>query len=322
MRKTGIDYLCFRAKNDPFKVLEAVRPFFTAGHLMELGPTEKGKDGWTYRRPVTISDITIAYVDYGGESQRDWLRFDMSGKGCEWVEDWQGFSRLYDVLPTAQIKRVDVKLDTFDGSITHERVLAAYADLQFKLKTGGRNPKMKKIEGDSVCDGKTVCIGSRKSSPRFIRCYEKGWETLQKIGFPEQYKKPDMVADFEDGNGALRVADRYRVEVEFKAVDDAVVPWSILVDSDAYFAGAAPFCASLVDAAPRRAAPAFPSEFLPKASLAMSMEHCRKAYGGLLRTLLMMYGDTPEVRARLFKELAGSAPSERLIRDGVLTISV
>lgn len=322
MRKTGIDYLRFRAKNSHYQVLEAVRPFFTAGDLIELGSEEKGKDGWQKRRPVVLADITIAYMDYGGESQRDWLRFDMSGKGCDWVQDWAGFSRICDTLPTAQLRRVDVKLDIVDGSVTHERVLDAYASLRFKRQTGGRNPKMKKIEGSSVCDGRTIYIGARDSS-RFIRCYEKGWEALSKVGFPEQYKKPDLVVDFEDGHGPLPVADRYRVEVEFKAAVDAVVPWPILFDSDAYFAGSAPFCASLVDVAPRRAtAPDFPSEFLPKATLAMSMEHCRIAYGGLLRTIVQMYGGTPEAKVRLFDELTGVSPSTRLIKEGVLMLSV
>lgn len=321
MRKTGIDYLRFRAKNNCFDVLEAIRPFFDASTLMELGPCEKGKDGWEHRRAVTISDITVAYMDYGGESQRDWLRFDMPGKGCEWVHDWAGFAMLRQSLPTAELRRVDVAFDAVDGSVTHEGVLAAYEALQFKRQTGGRNPKMKKIEGSSVCDGRTVYIGARESS-RFIRCYEKGWERLAKVGLPEQYKKPDLVVDFEDGHGPLPVADRYRVEVEFKAVDDAVVPWPILIDSDSYFAGAAPFCASIVDSAPRRLCQPFPSEFLPKVTLAMSMEHCRIAYGGLLRTLVQMYGDAPEIKARLFDELMGPNPSERLIKEGVLTVSV
>lgn len=321
MFKTGIDYVRFRAKNNPFDVLEAIRPFFTAGHLMELGPQVAGKDGWQYRRPVELSDFTIAQIDYGGDSQRDWLRFDMSGKGCGWVEDWAGFARLYDKLPSAELRRVDVKLDAVDGSITHDSVLAAYASMQFKRQTGGRNPKMKKIEGSSPCDGRTVYVGARDSS-RFIRCYEKGWETLSKIGFPEQYKKPDLLADFEDGHGTRRVADWYRVEVEFKAVDDLVVPWPVLSDSDAYFAGSAPFCAALVDAVPRRPAPGFPSEFDTKATLAMSMEHCRIAYGGMIRALVLLYGDTPATKVRLLNELAGDAPSQRLIRDGVLTLSV
>ena len=321
MNKTGIDYLRFRAKSSHFDVLEAVRPFFTAGHLLELGQEEKGKDGWEKRRSVMLADITIAYMDYGGESQRDWLRFDMAGKGCDWVGDWSGFARLYDTLPTAQLRRVDVKLDLFDGSVTHDSVLSAFESFQFKRTTGGRNPKMRKIDGSSLCDGRTIYIGAR-DSVRFIRCYEKGWETLAKMRFPEQYKKPDMVADFEDGNGLIPVADRYRVEVEFKAIDEAVLPWPILSDSDSYFSGSAPFCASLVEAAPKRMGQPFPSEFLPKATLACLMEHCRISYGGMLRAAIAIYGDTPETKIRLFNEIVGEEPSARLVREGVLMLTV
>ena len=57
-----------------------------------------------------------------------------------------------------------------------------------------------------------------------------------------------------------------------------------------------------------------PSEFDAKASLASSMEHCRLAYGGLLRSLMEIYGDSMEAKARLFDELSGNKPSERLIK--------
>lgn len=103
----------------------------------------------------------------------------MSGKGCDWVQDWQGFSTINESLPTAELRRVDVALDVVDGSVTHESVLAAYQAMQFKRQTGGRNPKMKKIEGSSACDGRTIYIGARESS-RFIRCYEKDGRESQK----------------------------------------------------------------------------------------------------------------------------------------------
>lgn len=54
----------------------------------------------------------------------------------------------------------------------------------------------------------------------------------------------------------------------------------------------------------------------------MSMEHCRVAYGGLLRTIVQMYGNTPEAKVRLFDELTGVNPSTRLIKEGVLMPSV
>ena len=103
--------------------------------------------------------------------------------------------------------------------------------------------------------------------------------------------------DFENGRGPVRVADYYRVEAEFKAVDGAVLPWTMLSDPDPYFAGAAPFCAGLVEVAPKRI-PMMPSEFDAKVSLAASMEHCRTAYGGLLRSLLLKFMEIQQTSKR------------------------
>lgn len=321
MHKTGIDYLKFRCQNTHFQVLEAIRPhFYGEGELLSLGDELPGRDGWKIRRALMLADLQIAWIDYGGDSQRGWLRFDMAGKGCEWVEDWKGLEGLRTALTSAELRRVDVKLDFFDGSVTHDKILEAYQAGAFKRENGGRNPIMKKVETSRVIDGRTVYIGARTSA-RYIRCYEKGWELVNKAGFPEGWKKPDMQLDFKNGLGYINVADYYRVEVEFKAVDDVVVPWTILGDPDAYFAGAATFCQSLVDASPRRPQ-AVPTDLMPKATLAANMEHCRMAYGGLFRTLLMMYGDTPEVKAKLFDELSGNKPSERLVREGVLTVNI
>jgi hypothetical protein len=51
------------------------------------------------------------------------------------------------------------------------------------------------------------------------------------------------------------------------------------------------------------------------------MEHCRLAYGGLLRSLLQVYGDSIEAKASLFDELAANKASERLMKAGIYTVS-
>lgn len=319
MSKSGIDYLKFRTQSTHFQVMEAIRPFLWAPDCLSIGPELPGKDGWKIRRHLMMEDLLVAAMDYGGDSQRGWLRFEMTGKGCEWVRDWKGVAGLVNVLDHADLKRVDLAVDTFDGSVTHEMVLDAYMAGKFKREGGGRNPKMKKVESSEVTDGRTIYIGARTSS-RFIRCYEKGWEQVAKVGIPEQYKKLGLRIDFENGQGMVNVADYYRVEAEFKAVDGVVLPWTMLSDPDPFFAGAAPFCAGLVEVAPRRLN-SMPSEFDAKASLASSMEHCRLAYGGLLRSLMEVYGDSMEAKARLFDELSGDKPSERLIKTGIYLVN-
>lgn len=318
MRKTKIDWFKFRTQSTYVEVFRKVRSaFYGGGELLELGPELQGRDGWEFRRQVMIADVQVASIDYGGASQRGWTRFDMPGKGCVWVDDWSALESVKNDLVQCELRRLDICLDTFDGSVTHEMVLKAHEDGEFKRKEGGRNPKLKKVESSCQTDGRTIYVGSR-SSYRFIRCYEKGWEQVAKMGIPDSFIKPGLKVAFE--GEMVRPEDYYRVEVEFKAVDDMVIPWPAVTDSDSYFAGAAPFCQELVGVAPRRAQ-SLPSELEPKAILAAQMEHARRAYGGLFRTLLQIYGDDQETKAKLFDELSLDKPSDRLIREGVLTVN-
>lgn len=322
MRKTKIDYVRFRTQSGFVETFRAIKSAFYGGcELLELGPEIQGKDGWTSRRQIFLAgDTPIAAMDYGGESQRGWLRFDMSGKGCEWVEDWDALAGLRTVLDAAELRRVDICLDTYDGSISHESVISAYEKGLFKRSEGGRNPKLKKVETSCVTDGRTIYIGSRSSSPRFIRCYEKGWEVVSKMGIPSTFLKPGLAVDFLGDGRQIKASDFYRVEVELKPTDDVVVPWPCLTDSDSFFAGASLFCQDLVDAAPRRAQ-AIPSQLHIKAVLASQVEHARRAVGGLFRVLIQIHGDDVETKARLFDEFTSDKPSERLIREGILTIT-
>ena len=318
MRKTKIDWFKFRTQSTYAEVFREVRPaFYGGGDLLELGPEIAGRDGWEYRRQVMIADLPIAAIDYGGASQRGWTRFDMSGKGCVWVDDWSALEAVKNDLEACELRRLDICLDTFDGSVTHEMVLKAHEQGEFKRPEGGRNPKLKKVESSCETDGRTIYVGSR-SSYRFIRCYEKGWEQVGKMGIPDSFIKPGLRVAFE--GEMVKPEDYYRVEVEFKATDDMVIPWPAVTDSDSYFAGASPFCERLIGVAPKRAQ-AIPSELEPKAVLASQMEHARRAYGGLFRTLLELYGNDQETKARLFDELSSDKPSDRLIREGVLTVN-
>ena len=113
-------------------------------------------------------------------------------------------------------------------------------------------------------------------------------------------------------------ADYYRLEVELKAVDGFFIPLDILTNPDSFFAGAAPYFESLVESAPSRLVQP-PSDFLQVQTLQSSMEHCSRAYGGLLRSLLELYGDTVETKARLFDALCSQT---RLILSSVLAASL
>ena len=172
LMKTTVDWLKFRTTANPFETLSALLPAFgTVGELLTLGEPAKGKDGWQHRRSVILAgDQTLAQIDYGGESQRGWLRFDMSGTGCEWVQDWAAMAKALESLQ-AQLRRVDLALTTHDGSVTHDHVVKAHQDGLFC--TGGRNPKRRDITGSDPRDGRTVYVGARDGA-KYVRCYEKG----------------------------------------------------------------------------------------------------------------------------------------------------
>lgn len=311
--KTTVDWLKFRTTANPYKTLDAVLPAFgSVADLLALGEPEKGKDGWLHRRSVILAgDQKLASIDYGGESQRGWARFDMPGTGCEWVQDWSAMETGLQSID-AQLRRVDLALTTHDGSVTHDQVVKAHQDGLFC--TGGRNPKRRDITGSDPRDGRTVYVGARDGA-KYIRCYEKGFEILAKLGMPENIKSTVSKLEY-NGVGMVNVEDLYRVEVEFKDVDK-VLPYPMLTDRDSYFAGANAFCASLLPAAPERRVMGLP-DFNAKASLAVQLEHCRRAYGAIIRTAILAHGDESAVLAMI----AGEGPSDRLIAAGVLSIAV
>lgn len=323
MKKTFIDYLRFRFKASPFDALEAFRPAFgfSSSDLVELGGSEKGKDGWEERRPIILADDeVIGWIDYGGESQRGWSRWDMSGEGCSWIS-CGGWRHLVDSLPSigAELRRVDVALDFFEGEVLHDDVLSAYDRGLFKKPHVGRSPKLKKVETSCPTDGRTIYIGARTSS-RFIRCYEKGWERLAKSKVPESFKTASNRFYFRR-NTPSSPADYYRLEVELKAVDGFLIPLDILTNPDSFFAGAAPYFESLVESAPSRLVQP-PSDFLKVQTLQSSMLHCSRAYGGLLRSLLELYGDSVESRVLIFDALCSQNPADSLVRAGCLSLPV
>ena len=135
-QKTTIDYLRFRAQEEPRNVLQALRPMFgTLGPQLAFKHLPRGSMGFQQASQVVIGDMPIARLDFGGESQRGWVRTELTGKGCEWVQDWDAVQELED-LPSAQIRRLDIALTTWEGQVTHERVVKAHS--QGRFSCGGR----------------------------------------------------------------------------------------------------------------------------------------------------------------------------------------
>ena len=303
--KTTIDWLTFRCRNDRHSVLDALLPVFgRCADLLSISSALEPKDGWKFADEILLGgDISLGRIDWGGESQRGWVRVILTGEGCAWVQDWKAAAGLEHVLIGAEIRRVDIALTTYAGEVSHKKVVKAFEDGEFT--NGGRPPVMRTIVSSDERAGKTCYIGKRENA-KFLRCYEKGFE---------------LIKDYREGKdrvthiGADRIEDIYRVEVELKAVEK-FIPFFTLLQRDDVFAGAYPFCAKLLGMVEGIKLQTLP-DFKPVATLDKALENCRISYGNILRTALeALDGDKLAVMERII----GITRSDTLVRAGILTV--
>ena len=283
-----------------------MQPMFDSGFGLgglRLAPLDRSILGFKQGSAICIGDMQVGRMDYGGESQKGWVRVDVTGKGCEWVRDWPAAHEV-EALPAAQIRRLDIALTTWEGQITHEQVVQAHASGRFI--TRGRPPVLQQITSSDTRAGRTCNIGKREKSDKFTRCYEKGFEMVGKM------KRLPGECTHIDG---FRVEDIYRCEVELKAVTTEI-PWEVIERRDQYFAGAYPFCSDVL--------PGVESDILqrrperePQSDLAVALENCRIQFGPTIYTALMAYrGDMTAV----WDKIIGNSHNQSLIEAGVLLV--
>lgn len=314
--KTTIDWLKFRSKMGPFELLELVRPAFgTVGEMLELKTGAKPRDGWTHAAEICIPDHVIAHIDYGGNSQRDWVRFDMPGTGCGWVQSWEHFGTFADLVD-CEIVRMDIAFTTSDPLVVSDsKVVQAFEDGKFCC--GGRPPAMRSLVSSDPCAGKTRYIGKRENH-KFLRCYEKGWELMKDLPDYAEFLRKPGVKIAVDYIGDVNVQDLYRVELELKNVDK-YIPWLAIARRDEVFAGAYPFCAELLPDAPHMVMHELPS-FKPRAALLKALSNAARSYGGIIKAAHLAYGGDDAAALKLCKAIMAQEPSRHLVDAGVLTV--
>lgn len=303
-QKTTIDWLGFRSQSEPRDIIQSMSPMFgDMGKHLHLKHLDHGAMGFQQAAQICVGDMPLGRMDFGGESQRGWVRTALTGKGCEWVKDWQAVASVEE-LPKAQIRRLDIALTTWSGEVTHESVVRAHANGRFTTK--GRPPVLQQVTSSDLRAGRTCYVGKREKSDKFMRCYEKGFEMLSRI------KRLPGECTHIDG---FRVEDIYRCEVELKA-SNTDIPWEVIERRDQYFAGSYPFCADILpnieaDILQRR------PQREPQMDLAVALENCRIQFGPTIFTALMAYqGDMTTV----WEKIIGDHHNQGLIEAGVLLV--
>jgi phage replication initiation protein len=270
---------------------------------MTIKSLERGILGFKSACEIRIGDMPLGRMDFGGKSQRDWVRVDISGKGCEWLQDWSETQRVEE-LPNAELRRIDIALTTWEGQITHDMVVQAHTDGRFV--TGGRPPVLQQVTSSDPRAGRTCYIGKRDAD-KFMRCYEKGFELAGKYAA----RLPGEITAIDN----KAVEDIYRCEVEFKATGTDI-PWEVIERRDQYFAGAYPFCADVL--------PGVEADILmrrpqrePQIDLQAALDNCRIQFGPTLFTAMMAYhGDITAV----WDKVVGKEHNQRLLEAGVLLV--
>jgi phage replication initiation protein len=268
--------------------------------LRHLG---RGKDGFQQAAAVLLADMVIGRVDFGGDSQRGWVRWNVTGLGCQWVKDWDAVDSL-EALAGSEPRRLDLALTTWQGEVSHSTVEQAHAAGRFTC--GGRPPNMRRILNSDPRAGSTCEVGTRKSD-KFFRGYEKGLEMLSKL--------PKSFADTCTHIDGFPVEGIYRAEVEFKA-ESGSIPWEVIARRDEYFAGAYPFCADIlpgVDADILQRRP----ERAPQTDLRAALGYLRDMWGSTLFTALVAaHGDIGAVMS----QIVGKQHNKALVEAGVLLV--
>lgn len=301
MNSTKIDWLGFRTKSelpDVFKALGGA--FGDRGCLLGFKQRKSGWMGFEQSADILLGQMGVGMIAYGGEHQRGWVSVNITGRGCEWVKDWDEADIALDSLDDYQNRRVDIALDTFHREVTHETVLAAYRSGQFAIH--GKPPSLTKIEPEDPYEGRTIYVGKREQG-KFLRAYEKGFEIAKDF--------PNEVIHTLDG---IPIEDIYRLEVEFKA-KAAVLPQDLIEKRDQYFAGAYPYLQSVLAVEPEIFTQA--RERGPQRNLQAALENIRYQYGSTLFTALAAYkGDLGAV----WDKIIGTKDNEALVELGVLDV--
>jgi phage replication initiation protein len=274
-----------------------MRPLYgDYGKALNLGKHQRGLFGFKSSVPLMLGhNVTLGRMDFGGDSQRDWLRVDVPGKGCSFVSDWDALDSV-EALPDAEPRRLDLALTTWRGEVGHARIVQAHAEGRFT--TRGRPPNLRTIV-NSDRTGDTCYIGKRDSD-KFFRAYDKGAELA--------LKTPGLT--HVDG---FPIEDIYRCELELKA-EATAIPWETVERRDQYFAGSYPFCAEILpgiepDILQRR------PERAAERDLLAALTNCRTQYGATLFTALTAYhGDIGAV----WEKIVGKEHNKALLEAGVL----
>ena len=298
--RTHIDYIRVRAQGSTGDIKEAlatIYPHTTPEHYQPVREIGGYAEALSLKCPRTGEQL--ARIDIGGSHTNGWHRIDIGGYGCSQARSHITFLQLQD-LNNAEITRIDLAYDTYNGSINTDHLIKAYGDGYFT--THRRAPNRGLITSQyNGQDYQTITIGSRNSH-KYLRGYYKAIQQAS-IG------RHSIIT----AGGDTDIANYYRIEVEYKADSTHSINWDVIVNTDAYFAGAYPFTAAVIDYAGDTKQPVYNTKERQMADAQQAIAHIKTSlvntYGKHIAAIIAAEGVNG-----LLSLVAQKSPDPKLMR--------
>jgi len=275
-----------------------------------------GWQGYLASAGIRIGDMDVGLLAWGGDRQKGWAYAGLSGRGCDFVTDWDRAQEALEALQDYEAKRTDIALDTFDPSLGFDATLEAYrAGLFAPAGAGGRPPKCEPTKPERPEDSAIIRVGNRERDKNY-RGYEKG-KQLYGAACLGSDGKPGLQLPIDVGGETIvvQMADWFRHELELKP-KTAPLPVDLIERRDQYFAGAYPFLGQVLSGVEPEIL-VMTRERGPQLDLAIMLNTLQRQWGNTLFTALAAYhGDIGAV----WEKVCGSKHNERLLKAGVLLV--
>lgn len=314
-QKTKVDWLAFTTARDLDPIKAGIQVLWP--HAV-FSARSTGLKGYSCSIAIFVDEVQYGVIGHHGENKAGRNYISLTGVACSTLSDEQVIFA-YEVLKLleARLSRLDIALDFYNGERTWDHALWSYEGTKgFCSLGGGRKPPYKTITGQDGFgnnSGRTLYVGTRGETEKFVRVYEKGLEVFSKLpkdlrdASHERSQAKDMVFSVEDAV----YADKWlRIEIEFSR-QKKDLPLEMLIDRDQYFAGAYPYCADCLGLVDGLRPVSLKTEL--DVDLIKLIGHGQKAYGSLVFTLKELGFTDSEV----VQVLSSGKLSSKLVRSGV-----
>lgn len=309
-QKTKIDWLAYTTEANMDAVKMGVSVLWGD---VQFAVRSGGVRGYPKAMDVIVGEVTYGVIGYGAEHGRQWV--SLTGVGCSTLSH-EAICNAVEMLLMldARLTRVDIALDFYNGEVTWDHAYRAYQDTdQFSSRAGGKKPRGKWIEGvdcEGRNSGRTLYIGQRGESEKFLRIYEKGLEVFAKL--PKEMRDASDSRELVFSVDDHQFADRWlRIEGEFTR-QKRDLPVRMLLERDEYFAGTCPYLANAVGKVDGKRPVGLKDPVI--VDLIKLMANGRRAYGSVIHTLKEL-GFTD---AEVVQYMSSGRNNNKLVRSGML----